>query len=105
MWRVFFCVMIRRPTGAHRTATLLPYTTLFRSFVAALAARTAMLPARGRVPVRANVSRGELVAALQAATTATGGATPTPSPSNGPAEPEARSLGDDRALLAALGIG
>src|SRR3546814_17748361 len=31
----FFCLMIRRPPRSTRTDTLFPYTTLFRSFLAA----------------------------------------------------------------------
>src|SRR3546814_1657534 len=32
VFRIFFCLMIRRPPRATRTDTLFPYTTLFRSY-------------------------------------------------------------------------
>src|SRR3546814_15663864 len=41
---MFFCLMIRRPPRSNRTATLFPYTTLFRSPRATRANRHGLAP-------------------------------------------------------------
>src|SRR3546814_12901080 len=50
---IFFCLMPRRPPRSTRTATLFPYTTLFRSRCAARAS------VRRHDPCRADVDREE----------------------------------------------
>src|SRR3546814_16284567 len=54
--------MIRRPPGSHRTDTLFPYTTLFRSEACAEAGDTA----ENLIPVGIETDHGLWVAALRA---------------------------------------
>src|SRR3546814_1610983 len=58
---VFFVLMIRRPPGATRTDTLLPYTTLFRSLLPLVAEPRNL----GRVEQRQGVHRGRHAHARQ----------------------------------------
>src|SRR3546814_19029384 len=57
---LFFFLMIRRPPRSTRTDTLFPYTTLFRSYGAVLAAGRARGVAEGQPTERRRRLGGEL---------------------------------------------